>query len=83
MTATQMDKQTKTELYQKMVTYRRELHAHPELAFQEQRTSDRVAAFLEAQGIAVHRGLAGTGVAALLPWVARYLPMYLQPRAGH
>jgi len=49
-----------------LVALRHDLHAHPELAFQEQRTSDRVAAFMEAQGIAVHRGLAGTGVVGVL-----------------
>lgn len=49
-----------------LVALRHDLHAHPELAFQEQRTSDRVAAFLEAQGITVHRGLAGTGVVGVL-----------------
>jgi hippurate hydrolase len=49
-----------------LVALRHDLHAHPELAFQEQRTSDRVAAFLEAHGIAVHRGLAGTGVVGVL-----------------
>ncbi len=49
-----------------LVALRHDLHAHPELAFQEQRTSDRVAAFLTAQGIAVHRGLAGTGVVGVL-----------------
>ena len=49
-----------------LVDLRHDLHAHPELAFQEQRTSDRVAAFLEAQGIRVHRGLAGTGVVGVL-----------------
>jgi amidohydrolase len=49
-----------------LVAMRHDLHAHPELAFQEQRTSDRVAAFLEAQGIRVHRGLAGTGVIGVL-----------------
>jgi amidohydrolase len=49
-----------------LVALRHDLHAHPELAFQEQRTSDRVAEFLAAQGIAVHRGLAGTGVVGIL-----------------
>ncbi len=49
-----------------LVALRHDLHAHPELAFQEQRTSERVAAFLAAQGIAVHRGLAGTGVVGVL-----------------
>ena len=45
---------------------RRDLHAHPELAFGEQRTSDVVARELESYGVAVHRGLAGTGVVGTL-----------------
>lgn len=45
---------------------RRDLHAHPELAFQESRTSDIVARALEAAGIEVHRGLATTGVIGVL-----------------
>lgn len=47
-------------------TVRRDLHAHPELAFEEQRTSDRVAAYLTALGIPIHRGLGGTGVVGIL-----------------
>jgi len=46
----------------KYVALRRDLHAHPELAFDEHRTSDLVASTLESLGIEVHRGLAGTGV---------------------
>jgi hippurate hydrolase len=49
-----------------LIALRHDLHAHPELAFQEQRTSDRVAEFLMAQGIPVQRGLAGTGVVGVL-----------------
>ncbi len=45
---------------------RRDIHAHPELAYQEHRTSDRVAQLLAAWGIEVHRGLAGTGVVGVL-----------------
>jgi hippurate hydrolase len=41
---------------------RRDLHAHPELAFEERRTSDIVAAKLAEWGCEVHRGLGGTGV---------------------
>jgi len=41
---------------------RRDIHAHPELGFQEQRTSDIVAAKLAEYGCEVHRGLATTGV---------------------
>ncbi len=45
---------------------RRDIHAHPELAFQEARTSDIVARELTAYGMEVHRGLAGTGVVGIL-----------------
>jgi len=45
---------------------RHDLHAHPELSLAEYRTSDRVTAFLEDCGIAVHRGLADTGVVGVL-----------------
>ncbi|MBI4984285.1 MAG: amidohydrolase [Rhodocyclales bacterium] len=54
------------ELQPRIAALRRDLHAHPELAFQEQRTSDIVAAHLAAAGIEVHRGLARTGVVGVL-----------------
>ena len=41
---------------------RKDIHAHPELSYQEHRTSELVADLLEKWGITVHRGLAGTGV---------------------
>jgi hippurate hydrolase len=41
---------------------RHRIHAHPELAFEEFRTSDLVAEKLAEWGYAVHRGLGGTGV---------------------
>lgn len=41
---------------------RRDLHAHPELAYQEVRTADVVAAKLASWGIPTHRGLGITGV---------------------
>ena len=41
-----------------MTAWRRDLHAHPETAFEEVRTSDIVAGLLEEFGITVHRGLA-------------------------
>ena len=43
-------------------TWRREIHAHPELAYQEHRTADLVAAKLESFGIPIVRGLGKTGV---------------------
>lgn len=45
---------------------RRDIHRHPELAFEEQRTSDLIACMLESWGLKVHRGLAGTGVVGIL-----------------
>ena len=46
--------------------WRRDIHAHPELAFQEHRTSDLVASKLESWGIEVTRGIAGTGLVGTL-----------------
>lgn len=45
---------------------RRDIHAHPELAFAETRTADLVARTLESYGVEIHRGLAGTGVVGLI-----------------
>ncbi|MCX7240263.1 MAG: M20 family metallopeptidase [Burkholderiales bacterium] len=45
---------------------RRDLHAHPELCFQEVRTADMVAAKLTEWGIEVHRGLGTTGVVGVV-----------------
>jgi hippurate hydrolase len=45
---------------------RRDLHAHPELRFEETRTAGVVAERLESWGIEVHRGLGGTGVVGVL-----------------
>lgn len=49
-----------------MTTWRRDIHMHPELAFEEKRTSTMVADKLESFGIEVHRGLARTGVVGTL-----------------
>ncbi|MSO69920.1 MAG: amidohydrolase [Alphaproteobacteria bacterium] len=53
-------------LHDEMTAWRHELHAHPELAFEEHKTADFVAKKLAEFGIAVHRGLAGTGVVGSL-----------------
>ena len=45
---------------------RRDIHAHPELCFQEQRTADVIAKQLTDWGIPIHRGLGTTGVVAIL-----------------
>ncbi len=54
------------DLATRMVAWRHDLHAHPELAFQETRTADLVARELAACGFAVHRGLGRTGVVGTL-----------------
>ncbi len=46
--------------------WRHDLHAHPELGFEEHRTSDIVAKKLESWGIQVTRGIAGTGLVGTL-----------------
>jgi hippurate hydrolase len=51
---------------QLLTGWRRDLHAHPEIAFEEHRTSSFVAERLESFGIEVHRGLAKTGVVGQL-----------------
>jgi hippurate hydrolase len=50
------------ELETRAAAIRRDIHAHPELAFEERRTSDVVARQLEGCGVEVHRGIARTGV---------------------
>jgi amidohydrolase len=54
------------EQQQQMTTWRRHLHAYPELAFEEHLTAAFVADRLAEFGITVHRGLAGTGVVGTL-----------------
>jgi len=47
-------------------TIRRDIHAHPELCYEEQRTADVVAARLAEWGIPVVRGLGVTGVVGII-----------------
>ncbi|UFX48124.1 amidohydrolase [Bradyrhizobium sp. 41S5] len=49
-----------------LTAIRRDLHAHPEIGFEEVRTSGIVADKLTSWGIEVHRGLGGTGVVGVL-----------------
>src|ERR1700760_4873634 len=49
-----------------LTAIRRDLHAHPEIGFEEVRTSGIVAEKLAQWGIEVHRGLGGTGVIGVL-----------------
>jgi amidohydrolase len=54
-------------LFDELVAIRRDLHQHPELGFQEYRTSRVVAEKLSALGYEVITGVAETGVVGLLP----------------
>jgi amidohydrolase len=45
---------------------RRDIHAHPELCFEEVRTADVVAAKLTEWGIPIHRGMGKTGVVGIV-----------------
>ena len=49
-----------------LAALRRDIHAHPELGFEEHRTAEVVAKTLADAGIEVHRGLALTGVVGVL-----------------
>ena len=49
-----------------LTALRRDIHAHPELAFDEHRTGDIVARELAACGIEVHRGIGRTGIVGIL-----------------
>jgi len=54
-------------LHAEMTAWRQDIHAHPELGFQENRTAGLVAAKLEAFGFdEVHRGVGRTGVVGVL-----------------
>jgi amidohydrolase len=50
-----------------IVALRRELHTHPEIAFEEKWTSGRIARFLEESGVSFQRGMArGNGIVATI-----------------
>jgi len=55
-----------TQWHEQMKAWRRDLHAHPELGFEEHRTSQFVASKLQGWGLEVERGIAGTGVVGTL-----------------
>ena len=52
--------------HDELTAWRQDFHTHPELGFEEHRTSDLVAKRLEEFGIEVHRGIGGTGVVGVL-----------------
>src|SRR5208283_2355693 len=52
--------------HDELTNWRRDIHAHPELGFEERRTADLVAAKLAEFGCEVHRGIGKTGVVGRL-----------------
>ena len=54
------------QLHPDMTAWRRDFHAHPEIGFEEERTSAKVAERLAEWGIEVHRGLGRTGVVGVI-----------------
>ena len=62
-----------------LLRLRHDLHAHPELCYEEHRTSDKVVAYLQALGLQlgqhIHRGLGATGVVASI-YGKGYSPEY-------
>lgn len=62
-----------------LVEIRRDIHAHPELAFQEKRTSALVAERLQALGYRVRTGVGRTGVLAC--WISAARPWLSSPAA--
>jgi amidohydrolase len=63
--ATRVD-ELDSELLGELTELRHDLHAHPELGFQEIRTAARVAAALRALGVDVTEGVGGTGLVATI-----------------
>jgi amidohydrolase len=53
-------------MHKDMMLWRRDIHAHPELGFEEERTSEFIAKKLASFGIQVHRRVGRTGVVGVL-----------------
>ena len=54
------------EIHKEMQVWRRDIHRHPELCFEEQRTAEIVAEKLRSFGLEVHEGIGITGVVGVL-----------------
>ena len=56
-----------TDWHGELTAFRRDLHAHPELGFEETRTAQRVVAALRAAGVdEIHEGIGKTGVVGVI-----------------
>jgi len=58
---------TDSKFKEHLVQFRRELHRHPELAFQEKQTAERICRELDRLGITYKSGVAETGILAEIP----------------
>ena len=56
-----------SELFKRLVLLRRDLHQHPELSWQEERTATEVCQFLDDLGVRYEHNVAGTGIVAEIP----------------
>ena len=54
------------EMQDELTAWRRDIHAHPELGFEENRTASFVAARLREFGLEVYEGIGKTGVVGVL-----------------
>lgn len=54
------------DLVAPLVSFRRDIHAHPELAYEEHRTAKKIAEALSELGLEVHTGIGRTGLVASL-----------------
>ena len=54
------------QLVEPLIAFRRDIHAHPELAYAEHRTAALVVEALAELGLEVHTGIGGTGVVGVL-----------------
>ena len=52
--------------HDRLVALRREFHAHPEIAFEEEWTADRLSGLLSGLGCRISRRIGGTGFVATL-----------------
>lgn len=55
------------EIFEELVSIRREFHMHPELSQEEYQTANRICKYLDKWGIEYKRGIADTGVVAIVP----------------
>ena len=53
-------------LHNLLVEWRQDLHMHPQIGFEEEYASKKVASLLKDFGLEVHRGIAKTGVVGVL-----------------